>query len=839
MTTNKNTDASFALSPYLNKKAATAIIALSLSMLACAAFIYSLWLPSRQQQLFDTLTDAYMQQQLSSIDAYLSNTQSLLDLISQSPDIITAFQTEEPELQQRALQQLQEYYLQSITDLVDIKLVPLGELGIGAINSSQYQLNNIELDMISTASRRSKQAVPPEAYRHKQQWLLSFAQASRANGKVIGVLLFSFNTNTLNSLLKIHSKLLNIELFNHPQHKQSLFKQGKQGQYTQSGNSKITSWQLQISPNAAMIQHYQIDLLPLWGCLLLVSCILILIVFFMFREVSQRLSEQIFKAAQSLPKIIRDKNAPQPNLQWLELQSLCQKVQTETNTLHQEAAKTAAAQQIQRQSPLDKPSAQLAQATTPEEELELDDSFLTEELEVPSVNPAIFRAYDIRGHAEHDLYPEAIQHIAKAIASQALDAGQSSLIIACDGRLSSPKIKQDLIDGILSTGCHAIDIGLQPTPILYFACHHLDSQSGIMITGSHNPKDDNGLKIVINQQALNGDDIKQLYKRIEIQDFHTGQGKLQQASIEQAYVDQIINDIAIAQPLKIVVDCGNGASSNIAPRIFEELGCDVIPLYCEVDGDFPNHHPDPSKPENLRKLIDTVNAESADLGIAFDGDGDRLGVVSASGQIIETDRLLMLLAQDVVSRNPGTDVVFDIKCTRLLNTLISSYGGRPIMWKSGHSLIKDKMLETGALLGGEYSGHIFFKERWFGFDDGLYSACRLIEILSTTDTDLDSQLEQFPQSCTTNELYIDVKEQQKFDLLTQLQASTAFSEAKISKLDGLRADFNDGWGLVRASNTTAKLTLRFEADTEDALAHIQALFKQELSRLDSSLVIPF
>jgi len=338
---------------------------------------------------------------------------------------------------------------------------------------------------------------------------------------------------------------------------------------------------------------------------------------------------------------------------------------------------------------------------------------------------------------------------------------------------------------------------------------------------------------------LFGDSIQQLKQRIQTQNFTHGQGSVSEQDVSAQYIATIVGDVAVAQPLKIVLDCGNGAGSILAPRVLTELGCEVIPLFCEIDGNFPNHHPDPSVAANLDDLIDAVRREDADIGIALDGDADRIGVVSKKGNIILPDRLLMLFAQDVVSRNPGADVIFDVKCTRHLNSLISSYGGRPILWKSGHSNIKAKMQETGALLGGELSGHIFFKERWFGFDDGIYSAARLIEILSTTDPDLENLLAQFPSSIATPEIHVAVAEDRKFAVMENLARSLHFEEAKITQLDGIRADFPDGWGLVRASNTTPVLTLRFEAETPQAMQRIQQQFKQQMSAAESSLRFPF
>jgi phosphomannomutase/phosphoglucomutase len=466
---------------------------------------------------------------------------------------------------------------------------------------------------------------------------------------------------------------------------------------------------------------------------------------------------------------------------------------------------------------------------------------LVEELEeMPLQMPdTIFRAYDIRGIAAHQLTDEIVYQIGLAIGSEAVERGQQELILARDGRASSEAIAQALTRGLRDSGRNVIDIGLVPTPVLYFAAHQLGTQSGVMVTGSHNPAEYNGLKIVIGGQTLSGGAIAALKTRIQQRQFSRGKGAYRVEQIDSRYIDYIVNDVAIAQPLKLVIDAGNGATSNIAPRLFQELGCEVVPLYCDIDPTFPHHEPDPSVAANLADLVRMVREKGADVGIAFDGDGDRVGIVTSSGEILPADRLLMLLAQDVVSRNPGADVIFDVKCSRNLNTVISSYGGRPIMWKSGHSFMKEKMAETGALLGGEFSGHIFFNERWFGFDDGMYAAARLIEILSTTDPNLDAQLALLPSSIGTPEIKIEVGERAKFELVEQLAAGARFEDGKLTTLDGIRVDFPDGWGLVRASNTTPALTLRFEADSEESLTRIKNLFKDRLREIDPGLDFGF
>ena len=457
----------------------------------------------------------------------------------------------------------------------------------------------------------------------------------------------------------------------------------------------------------------------------------------------------------------------------------------------------------------------------------------------PQIPDSIFRAYDIRGIVGETLTAEFVFQIGQAIGSEALAQGETSIAVARDGRLSGPELSEKLIAGLISTGCNVINIGMEPTPVLYYAANTLDTRSGVMLTGSHNPANYNGLKIVIGGHTLAGDDIQNLKQRILKSDFAEGNGNVEQVDIKESYLERIVNDVVLARPMKIVIDCGNGVPGAVAPALFSALGCEVTSLFCEVDGEFPNHHPDPSKPENLQDLIQAVQSTGSDIGLAFDGDGDRIGVVTPAGKIIFSDRLLMLYARDLLSRNPGADIIFDVKCTRDLVDLISSLGGRAIMWKTGHSFIKGKLKETGAVIAGEMSGHIFFNDRWYGFDDALYSGARLLEILSMETIDADEVFAEFPEKPTTPEINVAVTDESKFKIIENLQRFGDFGEGRINTIDGVRVGFPESWGLVRASNTTPVLVARFEANDEEQLETIKTLFRNNLLNVDSSLELPF
>ncbi|HEY0334347.1 MAG TPA: phosphomannomutase/phosphoglucomutase [Stenotrophomonas sp.] len=464
----------------------------------------------------------------------------------------------------------------------------------------------------------------------------------------------------------------------------------------------------------------------------------------------------------------------------------------------------------------------------------------------PSVSPDMFRAYDIRGVVGKELNPAVAELIGHAIGSAMQAQGLRDVVVGRDGRLSGPELSASLIEGLRRAGCHVTDIGLAPTPVVYFAAYHLRVGSCVAVTGSHNPPDYNGFKIVIGGETLAGDAITDLYQRINEGRLHSAveAGGLTQQDVSEDYIQRIADDVQLDRPLKVVADAGNGVAGEIAPRLLEAIGAEVIPLYCDVDGTFPNHHPDPSEPQNLEDLVQMVQRFDADIGLAFDGDGDRLGVVTREGTMVFPDRLLMLFAADVLQRNPGAMIIYDVKCTGKLSDFVLRHGGSPMMWKTGHSLIKSKMRETDAELAGEMSGHFFFKERWYGFDDGLYAAARLLEILAQRDETPSEVLAELPDSISTPEIKVPVAGS-PHELVARFVASvqgvegSPFEGARIATIDGLRADFSDGWGLIRASNTTPVLVLRFEAENTAALDRIRALFRDQLQALSPETQLTF
>ena len=456
------------------------------------------------------------------------------------------------------------------------------------------------------------------------------------------------------------------------------------------------------------------------------------------------------------------------------------------------------------------------------------------------ISPDIFRAYDVRGVVDDVLGPDVVREIGRAFASESRARGCGTVVIGRDGRLSGLDLAEALAEGLQAAGADVVDIGMVPTPVLYFATHHLETGTGIMITGSHNPPEYNGLKMMIGGDALFGDAILALKSRLDAGRLDEGEGGYRVEDVLEAYLDRIVSDVEVLGDLRVAHDCGNGVAGVAVPELLRRLGVEATGLYTDVDGSFPNHHPDPAKLENLAELRELVTSESMDLGLAFDGDGDRVGVVDDRGNVVWPDRQMVLFARDVLERNPGATIVHDVKCSKVLPEAILAAGGTPDMYKTGHSFIKKRMKENGALLGGEMSGHVFFKERWYGFDDALYAAARLLEILSKGGEKASEVFGAIPDSVNTPELNVDLgRDGAQHEFVEAFREHARFDGAELTTIDGVRADYPDGWGLVRASNTTPSLVIRFEADDETAMARIQGEFREAMRATDPAVEAPF
>ena len=674
-------------------------------------------------------------------------------------------------------------------DLVDYYVIPA--LKVPQVRALYPNLGFASVDAIRKAKPIEDLAI--EAFFNGEQWF--YQAAVKVNGNDGIVVLFLFDVSELTLALESQAKSLggSVAIYGGPE--------ASAVKVLQIGGDphgelirlpiNIGSWELRYAPTEQGL--IAVDRIVLWLSLIGAALLVLIFVYVVCKFRLDRVSEDVVLASAFVLSGIQGDRKKPDRLNYAETISLVKRansVLSESRSEDKPASSVEAQRDISADDVVSAPSApmEVQEAHSDDGDLNFDDLDLDEELglnepvndegsiatrmsaqesEGQGVDPfpieqSIFRAYDIRGIVDETLTLESVEMIGKAFASEAISQGQNTICVGYDGRLSSESYCQAICRGITGAGADAIIVGMVPTPVLYFATHHLNTGTGMMITGSHNPSNYNGFKMMIGGNTLSGDAIQSLYQRISTGNMLEGSGLVSEQGVDEAYLETIVNDVAVAAPLKVVLDAGNGVAGELAPKLVQELGCEVIPLFCDIDGTFPNHHPDPGKPKNLEDLINAVKEHDADLGLAFDGDGDRVGVVTNSGKIIWPDRLLMLFAKDVVSRNPGADIIYDVKCSRRLNGLISGYGGRAIMWKTGHSLIKAKMKETGALLAGEMSGHIFFKERWFGFDDGLYSAVRLLEILGIEDRPADEVFADFPEDLSTPEINITVSEDKKF-----------------------------------------------------------------------------
>ncbi len=809
------------------------MIGLTALAVAAALIWLTLIMPSNQRYRAD-IAQTYAQQQVAALDQALQTLDRDLATLAANPQLQVALRQGNP----ASLQRLLRY---SYSGELTIYLNLPG--GASITDHPEAPLTFAALDMLRRVERNMP--VAPEAYQVAGKWRLYAVRPLRAspNAPIGGTVTAIFDLERLaTSLPAIPADRGQVTLIQRfPEGpEQILYQSGSgQGQPIRLASTN-PAWFIEFRPGHGLAEGLINPLLPFAAILIallgLLSSLLLL---------QRQWTRSLDSDAHTLLKLARGQKIAGVALGPLEM------VATTIMQRAQEGRTTTGAGS--KQKPAVGDSGDRPTSTTPafQSDLVMDVSILDDEpspfdlvdsrtdqsVILPPLE--VFRAYDIRGVVGRDLTPATLYWLGRAIGSESIEAGQSRIAVGRDGRLSGPELSEQLIRGLMDSGCHVIELGMVPTPVLYFATHVLDASSGVVLTGSHNPPQYNGLKVVIAGKTLSEQGIRKLHTRLAEQQLLSGAGTREQHDLLPAYRQRILEDVALARPLKVVIDCGNGVAGVIAESLFEELGCDVIPLHCEVDGNFPNHHPDPGKPENLVDLIRAVGEHQADIGIAFDGDADRLGVVTNDGELIYPDRLLMLLAEDVVTRHPGADVVFDVKCTRRLPALISRLGGRPVMWKSGHSLIKSKMLEVGALLGGEMSGHVFFKERWYGFDDGLYSACRLLEILSCQNASFAELMAGYATGISTPEINLEVGEHRKFELIEALGRYADWESGKLTTLDGIRVDYPNGWGLIRASNTTPMLVFRFEADKPEDLNRVQQIFRDRLATVAPDLQPPF
>jgi phosphomannomutase/phosphoglucomutase len=834
----------------LQKLGGVALLTVLLPVLLVFAY-QILWRePMLQEKQIDRVASSFALQQATQIHRYFDRMKDRIRSAARSPLALSAIaSTSEDDL---AL--VEKAMLDYFPEVVSLRIIPIGDMGTADFSDGNQGLrNHIEVDLVRRTSEGED--TPPEAYKFEDEWLTSLA-TKVAHPHIEdhwAVIIITLDNEQIAEQLKLLGGIsgrLALEQVYRGSGKSdrvdvvAMSGDGKLGPSTRYAEIPDTSWRVSFSPSDQLLELLSIDPVPLYvalGLLVLAAFASVTIVLALF---PRRLNAEVEKI------ILGADQKSSLNLSIPELVSIAKQLRRATlRALRQSGASVSEFPIL----PVENIETRSRALTNPmfqsknlldEDVLELDlaDGNMSEKTAPrgAAIFPEhVFRAYDIRGNAQTELSDELITSVARAIGTIAGEMGEQVLIVGCDGRTSSPRIKSALVRALLETGRDVVDIGLVPTPLLYFATRQLKHRSGIMITGSHNPADHNGLKIVLNQQTIAAGGIQQIRDRAMAGSFSSGNGRVTREDVVPAYMEEILHDIAIAVPLKIVIDAGNGATSELAPRLFEELGCEVERLHCIIDGRFPGHPPDTSNEANLAELCRKVVEVKADFGVAFDGDGDRLAVVTSSGRIVRSDVLLMIYAQDVVSRNPGADVVFDVKCSRHLSKLITRHGGRPVLWKTGHAFMKEKMQETGALLGGEFSGHMFFGERWYGFDDGMYAAGRLAEILSTHGESLDDSISKFPLTVNTPEIIIPVPDDYKFELVEKIINNADFTAGKVNTMDGIRVDFSDGWGLIRASNTGPALTARFEADTQENLEIIQDEFRAQIALIDPEIRLNF
>jgi phosphomannomutase/phosphoglucomutase len=812
-----------------------------LPLLLGFAYLLLLREVSVQDNQVQHVSEQLAHQQAANVDHLFDQFKLRLTVAASSPLALAAIYSRHAEDVALVEKALLDYF----PGVTSLRLITMGDLGTAGLEGSNLGLrNHIEVDMLRRTSQGEETF--PESYQFEGGWLTSQAtliKHPRDNSKQ-AVMLATFDNKIISDTLASagtdqgRSSLQQIFMNGNFTRADEIASAGNGEVVNYESSAKLNNgrWSLVYTPSALLLSQLRVNSTPVMAVL---AVILLLVVgamvalLFLFERSFTAEIERISAAADK--KNSFDVAIPQ----LLPIAKLLRRA----TLRHTGRIGARAKSKLARREGEEGYSDPMFQSTDMIDKDEDEDTLVDKEPSPPPATPAtdggfpahIFRAYDIRGVAPDELDDELVIRIGKALGTLAGTLEQQAFVVGCDGRTTSPLMRNTLVKALLDSGRDVIDIGIVPTPLLYYANQTLSTKTGVMVTGSHNPPEYNGFKITMDGKPFAGEQLEQLRDLVIEGKFSEGAGRLMKKDIRDDYIEAVVGDMAIAAPLKIVVDAGNGVAGGIGPILLEELGCEVVPLYCEVDGTFPNHHPDPSDERNLVDLQKRVQQEEADFGVAFDGDGDRIAVVTAEGQIVRTDKLLMLYAQDVVSRNPGADVIFDVKCSRHLTQLVSRYGGRPIMCKTGHAFMRQKVLETGALLAGEFSGHIFFGERWFGFDDGMYASARLAEIVSGAGADLTSLLSEFPDTESTPEIRIPVSDDMKFALMDKLINNSDFSPGKVNNLDGVRVDYNDGWGLVRASNTMPALTARFEAHDADSLERIMQQFREQLAEVAPDL----
>ncbi len=810
----------------------TAILLLLIATSLALFFLSNLYLPSLTNTETAERSKALSRLLYSQLSNQINSRQLLVNHIAtDNKHLIKPLQRikslDSIEQQKLAYRKIQGEFNQEVRQVIpgalDVRALPFTISGSAGLQKLGIQLNNnVELLLYSKVTLNKPYTA--EVYKIDNQWRITFASPITENSKTLGVLFVSFSVAFFDPLLKSKNSLIQgVSLLTN--HGKSVYQVGRLNTFTSTIKSPIPQVQLAVSP---MPNNHTATPFLLYMSILIIALIATVLCIISLKIIHRMLSADSVALTQYVQTLSSVHDAQAPALNFSLLRPLLEAIIHAKNHIHK--------------NPLNDEDLNQTSTHNPSQRNEVipDTKIKTINHQLAHIPDEVFRDYDIRGQADTQITANLAYQIGKAVGSKAIRANQTKLAVGCDGRLSSPKLKDSLIKGLLNTGCDVIDIGTVSSPALYFATHHLGTQAGIIVTASHNAGTDNGFKIILEAQSLTGKTIQKIKHLIKTQQYEEGKGKLSLFNdINEAYVQTLKKDIIVARPLKVVLDAANGAGGPLGLAVLQAIDCDVIPLYCDIDGHFPNHAPDPCKAENLEALINEVKKQQADLGFALDGDADRLVVVTGSGNILSGDQLLMLFSADIAATNPGTNIVFDVKCSPRLPRAISNAGARPILCKTGHSNIKHKMHETKALLGGEFTGHFCFKDRWFGFDDGMYAGARLLEHLAMSNTTLEETYQTFEQTFATPELLIPVKkDSDKFIIIRKLSEYLQHENAEIITLDGVRLEYPDKFGIIRASNTGAMLTARFEGASEKALEEIIQVFQTALKRIDTHLILP-
>jgi phosphomannomutase/phosphoglucomutase len=777
------------------------------------------------------------------ISSYLDGHQNDLKRLVTQPSIVNAFVSRNP----KEIALAENQFKNAFADAISLKIIPLTKLGTADPIFSKLSLATIEVDMIQRAI--GGQEILAEGYNQNGRKIGLLATHRNPEGEVNGVVLIRLKLKGLYQLVvgiaKNQGEVKIIQAHSHNS-RLTLAELGISANNTPVFTVPVSStnnWQLEFSPSDRLVKDSAIDGDITWTIFNISAALTIILGWITYRITSSRLDADIVSIHNTLELWGKGKQQKSPQLNLADLHAILaasrKLVRGRTQGVGDQAKEvhSTTAERTEILPPVPLP-------IEPEELIGLPDElkmdlFGYQESKTESIKPEIFRAYDVRGLAHDELTKSAAYQIGMALGSEAKQLENSDIIVGRDGRNSSPELSDNLIRGIIDSGCNVINLGAVPTPLVYFATHKLHANNGVMITGSHLDSEYNGIKMVLDNVALADDAIQNIAQRISLENFTHGLGNHTDLDIIQHYIDDIVSDIASSKGLKVVVDCANAIPAIVAPELFATLDCEVIPLFCELDGNFPNHAPNPSKKIHLKSLIDNVKLHQADLGLAFDGDGDRLVAITSSGRVISSDNLATLFVSDILKKNNTANVVFDVKCGRNLAATIKKYNGNPIMAASGHSRIKASMAEHGAIFGAEYTGHFFFADRWPGFDDGLYSGARLIELIVNSGKSLDALAATLPIANSPEEILIPVAEGDQFAIVDAIKDNISWQGATINTIDGLRVDYEHGWGLIRGSNTSPNLSLRFEATDSKILSDIQNKFRQAIKAVRPNLKLRF